>query len=125
MPAIVVKPQESAVFTRGKDATVYKMVYAESPVPCKTLFVGRTVIAPGGAFPLHSHPVEEVYYVLSGRGFAEVDGERVAFEAGDAVFIPANVKHRPINGSPSEPLVFLAAAGIVLSSCRETDIESW
>lgn len=125
MPAIVVKPAQSAVFERGDYATVYKMVYAESPIPCKTLFVGKTVIKPGGAFPLHRHPVEEVYYILSGSGYVEVDGEKSSFEAGDAVFVPAFSRHRPLNGSKTEALEFVAAAGITLSSCREKDIEKW
>ena len=123
--AYVIKPEESAVFERGSEATVYKMVYAESSIPSDTLFLGKTVIKPGGAFPLHRHPVEEAYYILEGQGVAEVEGQQVAFEAGDAVFIPAKVKHRPINTSTTEPLVFVAAAGITLSSCRETAIDTW
>jgi len=125
MRATVVKPNESAVFRRGPDATVYKMIYAEMGRPVQSLFLGRTVIKPGGKFILHRHNVEEAYYILQGRGYIEVENERYEFEAGDAVFIEANVKHRAFNAHPDEPLEFIAAAGIYLSGCRESDIETW
>ena len=83
------------------------------------------MINPGGCYPLHRHPVEEAYYILSGSGYLEVEGETYPFEAGDAVFIEANVIHQAFNSSDEEPLEFVFAGGIMLSGCLEIAIESW
>ena len=48
--------------------------------------------------PLHSHrDIEEVVYIVEGRGQAWIDGTLVDFECGDSVFFPANSKHQVRN----------------------------
>jgi mannose-6-phosphate isomerase-like protein (cupin superfamily) len=47
---------------------------------------------------------EEIYFVLEGRGDMEVDGERCAIGAGDAVLIPPGAWHEV---RAREPLRFL------------------
>ena len=61
---------------------------------------GREVIqvlvefAPGVAFPKHSHPGEEIAYVVEGVLEYALDGRPpVALKAGDALFIPAGTPH--------------------------------
>ncbi len=52
----------------------------------------------------------EIYYVLSGAGQIELDGEVRPLAAGDAVLIPSGVVHRaiPANAPPgSAPLTLL------------------
>ena len=41
----------------------------------------------------------EIYYVLSGDGQKEIDGELRALTPGDAVFIPPGIVHRAIPGT--------------------------
>ena len=41
----------------------------------------------------------EIYYVLSGEGQMEIDGELRALAPGDAVFIPPGVVHRAVPGA--------------------------
>ena len=41
----------------------------------------------------------EIYYVLSGDGQIEIDGELRALSSGDAVFIPSGAVHRAIPGA--------------------------
>jgi quercetin dioxygenase-like cupin family protein len=125
MKAIVVRPEQSVAFNRNADSTVYKMIYPEMGHPVLSLCFGKTVIKPGGSYPLHRHPVEEAYYILRGSGYLEVEGNRVDFQAGDAVFIEANVKHQAFNSSDVEPLEFVFSGGIMLSGCLESVIESW
>lgn len=44
---------------------------------------------------LHAHArTEEIYYILRGEGFMELDGERVELTPGTAIHIPPGVKHR-------------------------------
>ena len=40
------------------------------------------------------HRRDEVYVVVSGRGIFFCDGERVPFEVGDFLFVPAGIEHR-------------------------------
>ena len=61
---------------------------------------GREVIqvlvefAPGVAFPRHSHPGEELVYVVEGSLVYELDGRPpVTLAAGDVLFIPAGAVH--------------------------------
>lgn len=45
----------------------------------------------------HYHKkLTEIYLILEGEGFMELDGERVAVRPGSTVFIPPGVRHRAI-----------------------------
>lgn len=50
--------------------------------------------SPRGSDPQAPHEQDELYIVHSGKGEFECDGERVAFQAGDAFFVPAGAEHR-------------------------------
>jgi quercetin dioxygenase-like cupin family protein len=50
----------------------------------------RVELAPGVAFPPHSHPGEEIAYVIEGELEYRLEGRPpVTLEAGEALFIPA------------------------------------
>ncbi|TBO40697.1 cupin domain-containing protein [Pedobacter kyonggii] len=52
----------------------------------------------GAAFGMHTHPGEEVIYVLKGTFIYEVEGKgQVKLKAGDTLFIPAGVAHAAKN----------------------------
>jgi len=55
-------------------------------------------IAPGTTAPRHSHPGEEIVYVLDGVLEYRLDGQApVTLQAGDVLFIPAGVVHSAKN----------------------------
>ena len=65
---------------------------------------GREVIqvlvefAPGVAFPNHSHPGEEIVYVVEGSLEYALEGRpTVTLKAGDVLFIPAGTPHAVTN----------------------------
>ncbi len=68
---------------------------------------GITKIAPNSAIPLHTHNCEESVVVLEGNAIAEIDGERHALSRHDTSWIPAELPHRFINASQTEPLTIL------------------
>ena len=43
------------------------------------------------------HSVDQMIYVVDGEGDVALDGETEEFKKGDAVFVPAGVKHNVIN----------------------------
>ena len=58
----------------------------------------RIDFEPGASFGRHSHPGEEVIYVLEGSFEYEVEGKpAVTLKAGDVLFIPAGTIHAAKN----------------------------
>jgi mannose-6-phosphate isomerase-like protein (cupin superfamily) len=50
---------------------------------------------PAGAVDMQEpHTEDEIYYVINGRGFIQVDQESRQVEAGSLVFVKARVEHR-------------------------------
>ena len=41
----------------------------------------------------HAHPTDEVYFVLSGKGYVHIGNERYAVLPGDIIEIPPNIMH--------------------------------
>jgi quercetin dioxygenase-like cupin family protein len=67
-------------------------------VPGREAIQVRVEIAPGVAFPKHTHPGEEIIYVLEGLLEYEVEGRPpVTLKAGDVLFIPAGTVHAAKN----------------------------
>ena len=63
-------------------------------VPGREVIEVRVDLDPGVTFPQHSHPGEEIIYVLEGEWEYQVEGKgAMRLKAGDVLFIPAGVKH--------------------------------
>jgi quercetin dioxygenase-like cupin family protein len=75
----------------------------------------RVDFAPGAAFPMHSHPGEEIAYVLEGTMEYQFEGKPpVRLKTGDALFIPAGTNHSAKNigsGNASELATYLVQKG--------------
>jgi quercetin dioxygenase-like cupin family protein len=57
----------------------------------------RVDFAPGASFPRHTHPGEEIIYVLAGTIEYEVNGKPVTVRTGDVLFVPDGVVHSARN----------------------------
>ena len=67
-------------------------------VPGREAIQVRVDLAPGVAFGNHTHPGEEIIYVLEGAREYQVEGKPpVTLKAGDVLFIPANTVHSARN----------------------------
>jgi quercetin dioxygenase-like cupin family protein len=67
-------------------------------VPGREAFQVRVDFAPGAAFGRHTHPGEEIIYVLEGSLEYEIEGKPPAtLKAGDVLFIPAGTIHAAKN----------------------------
>lgn len=75
----------------------------------------RVDIAPGAAFPKHSHPGEEIIYVLEGTLEYQIEDQPpVTLKAGDVFFIPAGATHsakNPGNVTGSELATYIVEKG--------------
>src|SRR3954467_4941481 len=67
---------------------------ADVSLPGREAVVARVEVAPGGKAGRHTHPGEEISYILEGESLLLVDGQpprRV--KAGESFVIPAGVVH--------------------------------
>jgi quercetin dioxygenase-like cupin family protein len=63
----------------------------------------------GSAFPLHAHEGDHVLYIIRGRGFVHAGGVDHPVQAGDTIFVPAELPHGVrADGEGRRPLLFLA-----------------
>jgi len=79
----------------------------------KSLSLLKVVIPPGGSAKAHVHKgYESAVYLLQGRVETRYGGglkKSVINEAGDFIFIPADVPHQPHNLSDTEPAIAIVA----------------
>ena len=67
-------------------------------VPGREVVQVRVELDPGVAFGKHTHPGEEIAYVLEGSLEYQVEGKPpVTLEAGESLFIPAGTVHAAKN----------------------------
>src|SRR5438045_591142 len=70
---------------------VYK---GDVSVPGREAVVARVELAPGAAAGRHTHPGDEISYVLEGEAEILIEGQPVRnVKAGEAFVIPAGLKH--------------------------------
>ena len=75
--------------------------------PDRVAVVARAEFSPGGAAGKHTHPGEELGYILEGTLQLEIDGKPpLTLKAGDVFFVPAGVPHdgRNIGSVPAKVL---------------------
>ena len=84
-------------------------------VPGREVIQARVDIGEGAAAPRHSHPGEEIIYVLEGSLQYEVEGRPpVTLKAGDVLFIPAETIHSAKNvgsGNAAELATYVVEKG--------------
>lgn len=70
----------------------------------KNAYFGLCTFLPGVKVPAHLHKdSDEILYILSGGGILKAYGKEYHLKAGDAILIPAGVKHSYINDSKLTP----------------------
>ena len=84
-------------------------------VPGREVVQVRVELAPGVSFPKHTHPGEEIIYVLEGSLEYQVEGKApVTLKAGDVLFIPAGTIHAAKNvgsGNGAELATYVVEKG--------------
>jgi mannose-6-phosphate isomerase len=69
--------------------------------------VKKLVVYPGKRISLQSHKFRaEHWFIVSGKGTAELDGKEIEVGPGDSIDVPIGSKHR-ISCYESDPLVFI------------------
>ena len=94
--AVLLFPTEAMAQQSGIQRT--ELQRHDLDTPGKETVQVRIDFAPGTAFGMHSHPGEEIIYVLEGSLEYEVEGlPPVTLNSGDVLFIPAGKFHAAKN----------------------------
>jgi len=87
------------------------LVTGESVGATATVF-GVTTFPPGARHELHRHPrAEEVEYVVSGRGVALLEDDRIELGPAEALFVPRNAYHGFENDSDEDVVMAWCYSG--------------
>ena len=84
-------------------------------IPGREVVQALVEIAPGVVAPRHSHPGEEIIYVVEGVLEYQLDGKpSVTLKAGEVLFVPAGVIHAAKNvgaGNGAELATYIVEKG--------------
>jgi mannose-6-phosphate isomerase-like protein (cupin superfamily) len=73
--------------------------------------LAEEILPPGHAVTPHHHrQIEEIYYIIEGRGVMTVGDEQQDVAAGDAVYVPRGQRHTLCN-TGAEPIKLLLVCG--------------
>jgi uncharacterized RmlC-like cupin family protein len=107
---VVVRPK---VETMSRQQLPYYVGISEVTAGAKNISMNLIIIPPAGAAEPHVHKgYETAIYLLKGRAdtrYGEQLENSIICEAGDFIYIKADVPHKPINLSATEPVLALVA----------------
>jgi quercetin dioxygenase-like cupin family protein len=109
-----------AVFAQASGLTRTLVGKADVSVPGREAVVARVEVAPGAEAGRHTHPGDEISYVMEGEATLLVDGQPPRqVKAGESFVVPAGVVHDAHNnGSTAARLlgVYVVEKGKPLAS---------
>jgi quercetin dioxygenase-like cupin family protein len=82
--------------------------------PGREVIQVRVDFDPGYVAPRHTHPGEEIVYVIEGSLEYEIDGKLAKVKAGDVLFVPAGAIHTAKNvgsGNGAELATYIVEKG--------------
>lgn len=86
------------------------LVHPEKEFDVKTMMSFITEIPPGAKTADHRHYTEAIIYILSGRGYSIIEGNKYEWKKGDIIAVPTFVWHQHANTDPDLPARFLAVS---------------
>jgi quercetin dioxygenase-like cupin family protein len=112
----------AAASAQHEGITRHDLLRADLSAPGREVIQVLVEFAPGAVAPAHSHPGEEIVYVVRGSLEYRVEGRPpVILKAGDVLLIPAEAVHRVTNvGSDvgAELATYVVERGKPLSRMR-------
>jgi quercetin dioxygenase-like cupin family protein len=82
--------------------------------PGREVIQVRVDFDPGYVAPMHTHPGEEIIYVIEGTLEYEIGGKKSKVKAGDVLFVPAGTPHTATNigsGNGAELATYIVEKG--------------
>lgn len=98
--------EDAGVHSQFSEERKHPVFFVDLPSKNVSMTIGG--LLPDQLTNRHRHTYETVLFVVEGKGWTEVEGERVEWEAGDAVYIPSWAWHRHQNMSDTVPAKYIA-----------------
>lgn len=98
--------EQAGVHDQFSTERKHPVFFVDLPTRNVSMTIGG--LLPGQLTNKHRHTYETVLYVISGKGYTEIEGEKITWEAGDAVYIPVWAWHCHQNLSDTEPAKYIA-----------------
>ena len=73
----------------------HPVAFVDLPSKCLSMTIGG--LASGQSSNMHRHTYETILYVLEGEGYSTIQGQKIEWTQGDAVYIPVWAWHRHTN----------------------------
>ena len=94
-------------------------------LPSHTASMNVGVVVAGGTSCNHRHYYESLIYIIKGNGYSVAEGNKVEWEAGDALYIPPLSWHQHFNTGSDKAVRYLSGTNAPLLQsigdidCRE------
>lgn len=92
-PVVVARRDQPVHVIAGNKASARILLDANTVPGLTEAALTELVALPGTHVPLHTHTTPEILYILSGEGDLLMDGASRKVRGGDAIHIPAGVRH--------------------------------
>ena len=87
--------------------SMFRILLDEETVGARQFALLINEFDPGLTSTAHKHDAEEhAFYVISGAGVIDIEGEKIPLEPGDAVFVPPGKMHQ-ITSTGDAPLKYM------------------
>ena len=73
-------------------------------------FFALAILPPGNEIEPHRDVMEEIYFILEGKGEMRVDDERRELESGSAIWIPVGALHGLVNTGEAACVIIVVAS---------------
>ena len=122
---VVIKPSDREFYLTRQGRLMYHInpeIHKDTPLQDWRVFSHDLKTQSGK----HRHQGGLVIYVLEGKGYSIVDGERKDWEKGDLVLLPmkpGGVEHQHFNLNPGTPAIWAAFINIPIQEFLASDLQ--
>jgi mannose-6-phosphate isomerase-like protein (cupin superfamily) len=107
---IIVNRQRTKVIQTPHGSEIRPLI-DRTTSPIRQCSLAEETLLPGQEVTPHAHQtIEEIYYIVEGRGLMTVGDEQREVSAGDAVFIPPHHRHT-LKNTGTEPIRLILVCG--------------
>lgn len=111
-------------FMGGRGKILYRRIWGNEQFKTNWLFVNHYVVPPGSTIGYHRHDhIEEVYYILSGKGRMTVDDITFDVKAGDAGSCILHGAHGLWNNSNEDIELLSIAVAVIKGKIQHIELD--
>ncbi len=108
---MIIKNRQAASIIQTRHGSEIRPLVDRTTSSITQCSLAEETLPPGCAVTPHHHQVlEEIYYILSGRGVMTVGDEQGEVSQGDAIYIPRGQRHTLAN-TGAEPMTIILVCG--------------